>query len=305
MHFNTPLLRQTIDGRSVWLKLECDQPTGSFKIRGMSRLCRHARETGASAVVSSSGGNAGLAVAYAAARLELECHVIVPETTPGLTVHRLELLGARVRQQGADWNGADKVARELCAEINGFYAHPFDHPEIWAGHASVIEECAAAGARPDAVVLAVGGGGLMSGVLTGMHNAGWNNVPMIAVETHGTASLRAAMDADRPVALDAIRSIAITLGARLVADRAFEWTRQHSVHSVLVSDAQALAGCLRFAEDHRRLVEPACGAPLSVVYEGLVDASEPLVIVCGGAGVTLEMLESWSKAVQAAPAGSS
>ncbi|MEM9183007.1 MAG: pyridoxal-phosphate dependent enzyme [Pseudomonadota bacterium] len=298
MYRNTPLLEQRIGRQDVLLKLECDQPTGSFKLRGMSRLCEHAARTGANAVVSSSGGNAGLAAAYAARSLKLACRVVVPETTPKLTVRRLEALGASVQQQGADWNAADQVARDLCGSTGAFYVHPFDHPELWRGHATVIEECASAfselGGAPDAVVVAVGGGGLLCGVLSGMHAASWAQVPLVAVETHGAASLHAAIAAGRPAELPAIETIAITMGARQVSDRAYQWTQEHPVQSVLVSDRQALAGCRRFADDHRRLVEPACGAALSAVYDGLVDARRPLVIVCGGAGVNLEMLEGWS-----------
>ncbi|MFK7956429.1 MAG: pyridoxal-phosphate dependent enzyme [Lysobacterales bacterium] len=293
MYVNTPLLCQPTTTGEVWLKMECDQPTGSFKIRGMSRLVQEAKDAGAAAIVGSSGGNAGLAVAYAAKKLALKCHVVVPQTTPELTLERLKSLGAQVRRSGIDWSESDRVARQLCNELGGVYAHPFDHPEIWAGHSSVIDECAASGLMPDAVVLAVGGGGLLCGVLTGMARAGWTGVPVFAVETHGAASLKAAMDAGGPVALDAIDTIAITMGARQVADRAWQWTQEHPVHSVLVSDAQALAGCRRFADDQRRLVEPACGAVVSAVYDGLIDARTPLVIACGGAGVTLEMLEQW------------
>ncbi len=298
MYRNTPLLEQRIGRQDVLLKLECDQPTGSFKLRGMSRLCEHAARGGASSVVSSSGGNAGLAAAFAARSLKLLCRVVVPETTPLLTVRRLEALGAEVLQQGADWNGADRVAREICRDSGAFYVHPFDHPELWRGHASLIEECAAElvepAQAPDAVVVAVGGGGLLCGVLSGMHAVGWAHVPLVAVETRGAASLHAAMAAGKPTELPAIETIAITMGARQVAERAFQWTKEHPVQSVLLTDRQALSGCRRFADDHRRLVEPACGAALSAVYEGLVEARRPLVVVCGGAGVNLEMLERWT-----------
>lgn len=297
MHSHTPLVEQHIGSYKAWLKLECDQPTGSFKIRGMARLCGYAKDQGASAVVSSSGGNAGLAVAFAAKQLDLGCHVIVPLTTPALTVQRLTALGAQVSQQGEDWHAADAAAREFCKELGAFYAHPFDHEQIWAGHASVIDECVVDGIVPDAVVMSVGGGGLLSGVLEGMYRAGWSQVPVFAVETEGAASLHAAMQAGEPATLEAISTIALTLGARQVAEQARRWTQRHQVHSVVVSDRQALAGCRRFVDEQRRLVEPACGAALSAVYEGLIDAREPLVIACGGCGVSLDLLKQWQSEV--------
>ncbi len=296
MYVNTPLIRQPVETGEMWLKMECDQPTGSFKLRGMSRLVQQAKAAGADTIVSSSGGNAGLAVAYAAGKLALKCHVVVPETVPQLTLERLTALGAKVRQEGVDWSESDQVARHLCDQLGGTYAHPFDHPEIWTGHSSLVDECVASGLEPDAVVLAVGGGGLMCGVLEGMARAGWVDVPVFAVETYGAASLKAAMDAGGPVALESINTIALTMGAHQVADRAWQWTQEHLIHSRLVSDAQAVAGCRRFADEHRRLVEPACGAVVSAVYDGLIEAHKPLVIACGGAGISLSMLEQWYSA---------
>jgi L-serine/L-threonine ammonia-lyase len=98
------------------------------------------------------------------------------------------------------------------------------------------------------------------------------------------------------VLTDPPTSIATSLGARQVADEAFAWTRRHELHSWLVSDAAAVAACRRFADDHRILVEPACGAALAAVYDGaepLARAQRVLVIVCGGAGVSLARLEEW------------
>ncbi len=299
MYLETPLVRHP-GGRlprdgEVWLKMECDQPVGSFKIRGIGRLCRLAAEDGVRTVVGSSGGNAGLALAYAARELGLACRVVVPEITGELMRGRLRALGAEVIVEGAAWDQADALARKLADGDDARYLPPFDHPEIWRGHAPLIHECAAAGPRPDAVVVAVGGGGLMCGVLSGMHQVGWDQVPLYAVETDGTASLRAAIEAGGPVTLARIDSIAITLGALRVADEAYRWTRRHPVTSVVVSDRDAVAACVRFADETRRLVEPACGAALAAVYDGHVPAARILVVVCGGAAVTLQLLDRWRR----------
>lgn len=297
MYRETPLIRHPSSrfrpGQEVWLKMECDQPVGSFKIRGIGRLCRLAAEDGARTVIGSSGGNAGLALAYAARELGLACRVVVPEITGELMRGRLRALGAEVIVEGAVWDQADALARKLARAGDARYLPPFDHPEIWRGHAPLIHECAVAGPRPDAIVVAVGGGGLMCGVLSGMHQVGWDRVPLYAVETEGTASLRAAIEAGGPVTLERIDSIAITLGALRVADEAYRWTTRHPVESVVVSDRAAVAACVRFADETRRLVEPACGAALAAVYDDHVLAARTLVVVCGGAAVTLELLETW------------
>ncbi|NTW04301.1 MAG: pyridoxal-phosphate dependent enzyme, partial [Oscillochloris sp.] len=107
----------------------------------------------------------------------------------------------------------------------------------------------------------------------------------------------AALAAGAPVTLDEIRTIAVTLGARRVAARAVELAALHPIHSYLVSDRAALDACLRFADDHRLLVEPACGAALAAVEQQadlLAGRSPIMVIVCGGAGVSLELLRTWN-----------
>jgi L-serine/L-threonine ammonia-lyase len=279
------------------LKLESLQPTGSFKIRGVGRACEEAKAVGATRFVSSSGGNAGIAVAWAGRELGVPVTVFVPRTTSARIIAKMEVEGARVEVHGDAWDDAHAAASRASEGSGAFYVHPFDSPAVWRGNATLIEECAAQmRARPDAVVVSVGGGGLLCGVLEGMHAAGWANVPVVAVETHGAASLSAAMRAGEPVDIGRIDSIATTLGARRVCDRVVRWTREHAVTSWLVSDRATVDACLRFADDHRIVVEPACGAALAVAYtkaEPLANAKTVLVVACGGAGATPADLLRW------------
>jgi len=162
-----------------------------------------------------------------------------------------------------------------------------------------VDEVAATGYKPDAVVLSGGGGGLLSGVVEGLQRNGWADVPVLAVETTGAASLHAAMQAGHTVALPRIASIAGSLGAKRVAEQALACTRRQPVHSHLVSDRAALQACERFLQDHRLLVEPACGAALALAYDASAMARYPnvLVVVCGGATATLEQIQAWLRQV--------
>jgi L-serine/L-threonine ammonia-lyase len=288
--------------REVWLKLECLQPTATFKLRGLGLLAQHYAEQGVERLVSSSGGNAGLAAAYAGARLGLAVTVLVPSTTPPRMRALLEQQGAEVRVVGEVWDQADAEARRMAEDRRVGYVSPFDHPTIWRGHATMIAEAreqlalASDERAPDAVICAVGGGGLLCGVLEGVTAAGWSETPVVAVETEGAASFGAARRAGEPVDIGAITSVATSLGARKVAGEAVAWLGRHPIRDVVVDDGDALRACRRFADDHRLLVEPACGAALAVVYGQLPAISEcrrVLVIVCGGAGVTLEQLRAW------------
>jgi len=209
--------------------------------------------------------------------------------------------GAKVIEYGVSWDDAHVQASELARQDNrAAYIHPFDDPQIWSGHASIIEEVYATGPKPGAVVLSVGGGGLLCGVLEGLHRVGWVDVPVIAVETEGAASFAASAAAGHLITLDRIASVATSLGARTVASEALSWTRRHPITPWTVSDRAAIDACMRFADDHRILVEPACGVALSAVYERakpLVGREPVLVIVCGGAGVSLALLKSWDSQV--------
>lgn len=304
LHHHTPLLHSRAlslaTGVEVWLKMEALQPTGSFKIRGIGLTCEQLAREGARRLVASSGGNAGVAVAYAGRHLGLPVTVVVPHSTPERATALLRQEGAQVIVYGDSWQEAHQHAQALTGEDDAL-VHPFDDARHWQGHASLIEEVAQQGLRPDAVVLSVGGGGLLCGVAQGLHRQGWQDVPIVAVETDGAASLHAAMAAGQPVELPAITSIATTLGAKQVCLEAWRWTTRHPIHSVLVSDRAAVQACQHFLDDHRVLVEPACGAALAAVSAGDVtqlgiNARAVLVVVCGGVGVSAAQLARWSAA---------
>lgn len=300
LHLQTPLIRSpSISAalrQNVYLKMECFQPAGSFKIRGIGLLCQHYIAAGLTRLVSSSGGNAGLAVAYAGHLQQIPVTVVVPSTTSERTRQRLRLYGAEVLVHGAVWDEADTRARELVLETSAAYIPPFDHPIIWEGHSSIIDEIHASGVVPDALVVAVGGGGLLCGVLEGMHRVGWVETPLIAVETEGAASLHASIENGKPTTLAKITTVATSLGARRVAQRAFEWTRSHPITSVKVTDSAAVQACFDFLDEHQVLVEPACGAALSVLREEckVLSAFRTIVvIVCGGSTTALSQLLAW------------
>jgi L-serine/L-threonine ammonia-lyase len=304
LHIQTPLLKHfalsSAPDKTVWVKMENVQPSGSFKLRGIGLLCQRAVAQGASHLICPSGGNAGFAAAVAGAALGVRTTILVPHTTHESVRQKIRDIGAGVIVHGGVWDETNEEALRLCAEPGAVYVPPFDHPDIWDGNATLIDE-AVEQARElnhafDAVICSVGGGGLLSGVLAGLHRNGLGQIPVIAAETEGAASLHAAVRAGELVSLPAITSIATTLGARRVAQNAFDWTRRHTVHCVTVSDAQAVDACLRFADDIRTLVEPACGAALAVAYNNLPQLESyknPLIVVCGGIGVDMAKLAAW------------
>ena len=301
LHIETPLFESRVlsvqSGRTVLLKLENMQPPGSFKIRGIGLACQEYVRRGARRFISSSGGNAGIAVAYAGRHLSVPVVVVVPQTTSERAKALIQIEGAQVVVHGASWQEANALALSMVKESDSFL-HPFDNPLLWQGHASLVDEVVRSGVKPDAIVLSVGGGGLLCGIVEGLHRHGWADVPVIAVETQGADSFAQSVQAGRRIELPVISSIATSLGARQVCEQAFNWSKKHPIRSLVVSDQAAVAACDRFLADHRVVVEPACGASLATIYEGVPELDSfktVLVVVCGGATTTVEQLQQWTQ----------
>jgi L-serine/L-threonine ammonia-lyase len=301
LHIETPLFESRAisiqAGRSVWLKLESVQPPGSFKIRGIGFACQEYARRGANRFISSSGGNAGIAVAYAGRHLNLPVVVVVPETTTERAKQLIQQEGAKIIVHGASWQEANELAVSMVKDTDAFI-HPFDDPLLWKGHSTMIDEIARSGMKPEALVVSVGGGGLLSGILEGLHRNNWQDVPVIAVETYGADSFAQSVSSGQRIELPAITSIATSLGARKICERAFNWSKEHTIINLVVSDQVAVSACEQFIIDQRIVVEPACGAALAVVYEEVSEITpfkSVLIIVCGGVTITVEQLRQWSK----------
>ena len=301
LYIETPLIKSEplsrISGKNIWLKMEALQPTGSFKNRGVCFACETNAKHGAQQFISSSGGNAGIAVAYAGRKLGIPVTVVVPQSTSARAIEYLKNENAEVVVHGESWQEANELAQSLTSNSKAFI-HPFDDPLVWQGHATMIDEVHQSGFKPDAIVLSVGGGGMLSGVGEGLKQNSWQNIPILAVETKGAASFQKAIKANELIELKKINSIATTLGAKRVCQRAFDLSKEISIQNVLVSDHQALSACRSFLDDHRVLVEPACGASLSIAYESseiFKDFKDTLIIVCGGVTATIDQIRDWSE----------
>ena len=146
----------------------------------------------------------------------------------------------------------------------------------------------------------------MIGIVKGLQKVGWGDVPVIAGETDGANCFAEAQSKGAQVTLPAITSIAKSLGALTVSSEALNCDKSHTIYSSVCTDASAVNACINFANDHRILVEPACGAALACVYDPLARKSlasqdpvifsgDLVVIVCGGNMVTPEIMRTWQK----------
>ena len=208
-----------------------------------------------------------------------------------------------VIQKGATWFDADTYLRQeiLPKDSGGVYVPPFDHEEVWNGNATVSQEIRSQlGEDPAIIVCSVGGGGLFSGIMRGLGKA---STKVIAVETIGAESLHLALKAGERISLPGITSLATSLGAVRVCEQCFEDGQDHRVTSVTVTDEEAVKACLRFADEERMLVEPACGATLALAYEDRLESiipdlneeSKVVLEVCGGRNITVGMLAEYAE----------
>lgn len=301
LHVRTPLiLHPTLStaSRRIWLKLENLQPCGSFKLRGMGLLCSQAAAQGKRKVVCPSGGNAGLATAVAAVSLGLQACIVVPHTTPEATRARIRRTGAEVIVHGKVWGEANQRARELASAADTEYVPAFDHPVLWEGHSSMVDEILDDCPQVDTVVTSVGGGGLLAGILTGLLRHDRRDCRIITCETTGAASFAAAVQAGHPVRLSRIDTVATSLGAAQVAAWPVEHIGEFDHECLVLSDDDAIMGVVRYASDLRQLVEPACGVSLAVAYldhPALAGARDVVVIVCGGVSISAQLVAGWAR----------
>ncbi|KAI0104869.1 tryptophan synthase beta subunit-like PLP-dependent enzyme [Nemania sp. FL0031] len=188
LHIETPCIPSPelsrAAGCNIYLKLENLQPSGSFKSRGIGSLMSRAlasSSTGRAHFYCSSGGNAGLACAEAARTLRQRCDVFVTSQTPDHVLAKLAALGATPHRAGASWPEADARCQAAVADdVDGVYVPPFDHPLVWKGNSTLVDELAALEAKgffggggadggvADAIVCNVGGGGLLNGIMEGI-----------------------------------------------------------------------------------------------------------------------------------------
>lgn len=269
----TPILRANVDGRPVVLKLEQLQLTGSFKLRGaLNALLGGPRPE---RVVTASGGNHGLAVATAAALLDLPATVYVPESVPAAKARRIEATGAKLIRHGATYAEAAEAATTDATAAGRRYLPAYDHPLVVAGQGTCAAEAVAEASDVDSVVVAVGGGGLAAGTVLG---SGGRSV--VTAEPVGCSAFHAAVAAGRPVDSTVDSVAASALGATRVGELPFAVLRG-AARPVVVSDAEILAARDRLWEEFRLAVEPAGAVPFAAWLAGHVDGELACLILCG------------------------
>jgi threonine dehydratase len=282
----TPLL--AVDAAfagSGWFKLEYLQHTGTFKARGAFNRIISASEEGKLdpkvGVVVASGGNAGLANAFAARAFGVPATVFVPSNAPAVKVEKLRKYGAEVVVRGNEYATAYEAAIEHAETTGAVYCHAYDQPAITAGAGTlgleILEDLAG---EVDTVVLAVGGGGLMAGVAAATE--GFARV--IGVEPVAIPTLHTALAEGGPTDVSVAGIAADSLGARRLGDIAYAVATRTGVQSVLVSDDDIIKARQRLWDEYRIVVEHGAATALAALTSGAyrpAEAERFAVVLCG------------------------
>ncbi|MGO4615484.1 threonine/serine dehydratase [Nocardia sp. 2YAB30] len=270
----------------LWFALEFMQHTGSFKARGAQNFLLTHLENGtlpAAGVTIASGGNAGLACAWAARSQRVRATVFVPTTAPKVKVDRLVSYGADVRPVGTQYADALAAGHEFADATGALPSHAYDNPLIAAGAGTLMEEIHRQIPDLDTVVVAVGGGGLFSGIVTAADHYG---IRVVAVEPARCRALNAAITAGRVVDVEVDSIAADSLGARRTSEMALAAAQRYDVDSVLVDDADIVAARRAIWADRRVAVEHAAATALAAMLGDTpgfrpTSGEKVCVVLCG------------------------
>lgn len=263
---------------------------------------------------SSSGGNAGLAAATACHHLNVPCTVVVPKTTKERMINKIKKANAEVIVHGDHWKEADTYLQDTLMKsidnktTESIYVHPFDHPDIWEGHSTMIDEIVNSLTKDQldhvkGIVCSVGGGGLYNGIIRGLerHDLA-ERIPVIAVETKGCDSFNICVREGKYTQLDKISSVATSLGSTAISKQTYQFLQKYKSKSVVLDDKDVVTTCLRYAEEYNIITEPACGASIhlgfniDIVEKCLGEKLSPkdiiIVIVCGGSATTISDMQN-------------
>jgi threonine dehydratase len=284
----TPLIEATIQGRCVWLKCECLQTGGAFKLRGASnRLLQLSSEERSRGVVAFSSGNHARGVAIAARRLDIAATIVMPSDAPAVKVNGTRAEGAEIVFYDRHRESREEIARKLAEEGGATVVPSFDDPAIVAGQGTVgleiVEQMDGAGAaRPRRIAVPCGGGGLASGIAVAVPGA-----EIVIVEPEGWDDMRRSLELGEivPVEANAPATLCDALQTPRVSPITFGILRERNAKALSVTDAE-VREAIRWAWlKHQLVVEPGGAAALAAVVAGKVEPEEGTVIVLSGGNV--------------------
>lgn len=280
-----------ITGKKVYLKLENLQMTGSFKERGaLWRLMQLSAEEKEKGVITASAGNHALAVAYHAARLGIHACVVMPETTPLIKVMSVREHGAEIVLHGNSFDEAFGHSQTLLNETRKVYVHPFNDPWVIAGQGTIGIELLEQQADLDAVVVPVGGGGLIAGIALAM-KALKPKVKVIGVEAENWPAMKLSLEKGRILEVGAAETLADGIAVKRVGDLTYPIISELVDQMVTVTEEELANAILILAEREKAIAEGAGAAALAALVNRKFWIKEQHVaVVVSGGNIDMNMI---------------
>lgn len=271
-------------GAEVWLKMENQQHTGSFKFRGaMNKMLTLSQQQLDSGIYAASTGNHGAAVAYASQILKVPCIVYVPEKSSEAKLANMMSFGAEIRVHGVDCMEGEIKAREVASKTGGVYVSPYNDAEIVHGQGTISEEIQSQCDGLDSIIVSVGGGGLISGV-GGYLKSIWPNIEVIAASPENHAVMIKSLEEGEIVKINPKPTISDgTAGGVEEGSITFDYCQNFVDHTILLTEKEIEEGLIHVLEKERVLVEGAAGTSVAA----LIKMQEQLkgkkvgIILCG------------------------
>ena len=283
------LMLSALTGQQVYLKLENLQMTGSFKERGaLNRIAKLTPEQAGRGVIAASAGNHAQGVAYHATKRGIRAVIVMPLTTPLVKVTATRDFGAEVLLHGASYDEAFAEAMRLCAEQGLTFIHPFDDPDVMAGQGTIGLELLEQVPQLEAVVVPIGGGGLIGGIACAIKEAciqaSRPEVRVVGVQTSRLPSMAAAVEAHRPVTIDPATTIADGIAVRRAGDLTLPMVERYVDEIVTVDEDEIASAILMLLEREKTLAEGAGATALAALlqHRTSLKGAHTAVLVCGG-----------------------
>ncbi|CDX33192.1 Threonine dehydratase (fragment) [Mesorhizobium sp. SOD10] len=272
-----------LTGCEIWLKLEFAQPTRSFKVRG-ALFSIHSLPSAPGRVVAASTGNHGLGVAYAARLNKVPATIFAPSGANQAKLAAIRTWGAEVVEVGKYWEDALAAAKAEAVRPDTALIHSFDDPAIVAGQSSVAFEIMEQVPDVSAVVAAVGGGGLISGVGAALHYLApgctvWGAEPAIGPR------LTRSLEQGERVEVVGFKSIADGLAARALSELTYEMCRRYVAGSFTVTEDELLSAVARIFLSERLLVEPSAACTVAALLQHRGSFSGTVVCIISGSNI--------------------
>ena len=279
------------NGNEVYLKTENLQVTGSFKLRGAYfKISKLSEEEKAAGIVACSAGNHAQGVALAATKYGIKSLICLPDGAPISKVEATKGYGAEVCMVPGVYDDAYNKALELRDEKNYTFIHPFDDENVIAGQGTIGIEILNEMPDVDAVIAAIGGGGLLSGVACAIKNLN-PNIKVYGVQAEGAPSMYESIKQGKPVSLDKVSTIADGIQVKEPGEHTFEYIQKYVDEIVTVSDDEIASAILKLIETQKMIAEGAGAAPLAaVMYNKLPIKGKKVVCIVSGGNIDVTIL---------------